>query len=106
MDLANKSCVPCQEGGKALSAEQISTLNTHLDAWTVVDDHHLSKAYAFNDFAQALDFVNKVGEIAETQNHHPDLSFGWGKAQVIIYTHAVNGLHENDFILAAKIDRI
>ena len=74
--------------------------------WQVVDGHHLWKAYTFPDFRTALDFVNKTGAIAEAEGHHPDLFLSWGKVEVKIWTHKINGLTESDFILAAKIDQI
>jgi 4a-hydroxytetrahydrobiopterin dehydratase len=72
----------------------------------VVDEHHLSKSHTFPDFVSALDFVNRVGAIAEQEGHHPDLYLSWGKVEVRIWTHKINGLTESDFILAAKIDRL
>lgn len=83
---------------------EIEKLAKELRGWEVVNDHHLRKAYTFEDFAAALRFVNSVGRLAEEQGHHPDICFGWGKAEVTIWTHKVNGLTESDFILAAKID--
>ena len=75
------------------------------DGWTLNRGGHLEKLYRFNDFAGTLDFVNKIGAIAETQNHHPDLYLAWGKCRVEIWTHLINGLTESDFVLAAKSDR-
>lgn len=74
--------------------------------WNVVDEHHIVRSYKFPDFKSALEFVNRVGAIAEEQGHHPDILLGWGKAEITTWTHAVNGLTESDFILAAKIDRL
>jgi 4a-hydroxytetrahydrobiopterin dehydratase len=74
--------------------------------WKMVDEHHLVRAYRFPDFKSALAFVNRVGEVAEEQGHHPDILLGWGKVEVTTWTHAVDGLTESDFILAAKIDRL
>lgn len=74
--------------------------------WNVVDEHHLVRLYKFPDFKSALDFVNRVGALAEDQGHHPDIALAWGKVEITIWTHAVNGLTESDFILAAKIDRL
>ena len=73
--------------------------------WKIVEEHHLSKTFSFPDFKTALDFVNRVGEAAETEGHHPDLCLSWGKVEVKTYTHKIDGLTESDFILAAKIDR-
>ena len=72
--------------------------------WRVVDEHHLEKAYAFDDFRQALDFTNRVGEIAEAEGHHPDVHLGWGRVKLTIWTHKIDGLTESDFILAAHAD--
>ena len=77
-----------------------------LAGWQVVDEHHLSKTYRFSDFRTALDFVNRVGAVAEEQGHHPDILLAWGKAEVTIHTHKIDGLTESDFILAAKLDRV
>lgn len=72
--------------------------------WRVVDEHHLEKAYAFDDFRQALDFTNRVGDIAEAEGHHPDVHLGWGRVTLTIWTHKIDGLTESDFILAARAD--
>jgi 4a-hydroxytetrahydrobiopterin dehydratase len=104
--LSSKKCVPCHGGVPRLKGEEITTLVSQLDGWRAVDEHHLQKAYRFPTFADALAFVNRAGEIAEEEGHHPDISFGWGYARLEIYTHAVGGLTESDFILAAKIDEI
>jgi 4a-hydroxytetrahydrobiopterin dehydratase len=74
--------------------------------WEIVEEHHLSKSYKFTNFAEALAFVNRAGRVAEQEGHHPDLAFGWGYARVEVWTHAIDGLSESDFILAAKIDEI
>jgi 4a-hydroxytetrahydrobiopterin dehydratase len=102
--LSSKSCVPCHGGVPRLKGEEIELLLAQLSGWRVVDEHHLHKAYQFTNFADALAFVNRVGSVAEREGHHPDISFGWGYARLEIYTHAVGGLTESDFILAAKID--
>ena len=102
--LASKHCVPCHGGVPRLKGEEIEQLLAQLEGWQVVEEHHLSKEYKFKNFADALAFVNRVGEIAEAEGHHPDIEFGWGYARVIIYTHAIGGLSESDFILAARID--
>ena len=74
--------------------------------WKVVNEHHLQKSYRFKDFREAQTFVNRVGDLAEEQGHHPDICFGWGQAEITIWTHKIDGLTESDFILAAKIDEI
>ena len=105
-DLAERQCVPCRGGVPPLAGEEIRTLAAQLGGWQVVNDHHLQKKYEFKDFRITLDFVNRVGELAEAQGHHPDICFGWGKAEITIWTHKIDGLTESDFVLAAKIDRL
>ena len=102
--LAEKHCVPCHGGVPRLGAEEAEALLRQLEGWEVVGGHHLSKEYRFQNFAEALAFVNRVGRVAEAEGHHPDVSFGWGYARLEIYTHAVGGLTESDFVLAARID--
>lgn len=105
-DLAKQSCVPCQGGVLPLSAEEREPLLERLgpNDWKVVGGHHLEKLYEFPDFVSALAFVNRVGEIAEQQRHHPDLYLTWGKVRIEIWTHKIDGLTESDFVLAAKCD--
>lgn len=105
-ELASRQCVPCKGGVPALRGEQITTLLNQLEGWKVVNQHHLQKSYRFADFREAQSFVNQVGEIAEEQGHHPDICFGWGQAEITIWTHKIDGLTESDFILAAKIDAL
>ena len=106
MSLAEKHCVPCKGGVPALQGEELDKLKSQLSGWQVVDGHHLLKTYAFPDFRTALDFVNKAGEIAESEGHHPDLLLSWGKVEVKTWTHKIDGLTESDFILAAKLDHL
>jgi 4a-hydroxytetrahydrobiopterin dehydratase len=107
MGLAEKECVPCKGGVPPLGHEEIVTLQKELQPeWRVVEDRYLDRVYAFPDFRTALDFVNRVGQIAESEGHHPDLELGWGRVRVQIFTHKIGGLTESDFILAAKIDRL
>ena len=105
-ELSSKQCVPCRGGVPPLQGDEIQRLLSQLSGWEVVREHHLKKNYSFSDFAEALKFVNRVGEIAEEQGHHPDICFGWGKVEVTIWTHKIDGLTESDFILAAKIDEL
>lgn len=105
-ELASKKCVPCKGGVPPLKDEALQTLQKQVEGWDVVEEHHLFKAFKFPDFRKALDFVNKVGEIAETEGHHPVITLTWGKVEITIYTHKINGLTESDFILAAKIDTL
>ena len=106
MSLAAKTCIPCREGVPALKGEELNKLQTQVPGWQVVGEHHLRKVYTFPDFRTALDFVNKTGAIAEAEGHHPDLLLSWGKVEVKIWTHKINGLTESDFILAAKIEEV
>ena len=104
-ELAERQCVPCRGGVPPLKGEEIPPLAAQLQGWQVVNEHHLQKTYTFKDFRGALDFIDRVGAIAEEQAHHPDICFGWGKAEIKIWTHKIDGLTESDFVLAAKIDR-
>ena len=106
MNLTEKTCTPCRGGVPPLQGEALDKLQAQVAGWQVVSGHHLWKAYSFPDFRTALDFVNKTGAIAESEGHHPDLLLSWGKVEVKIWTHKINGLTESDFILAAKIDQI
>jgi 4a-hydroxytetrahydrobiopterin dehydratase len=105
-ELAAKKCVPCQGGVPPLKEDQVRPLLAQLDQWQVVRNHHLQREFTFPDFVSALAFVNKVGEVAEAEGHHPDLYLTWGQARVEIWTHKIDGLTESDFILAAKIDQL
>ncbi len=105
-ELREIKCVPCSDGVPKLSEEERGTLLTEISGWQIVEDHHLKKRYSFADFSAALEFVNRVGQVAENEGHHPDISFGWGYAEISIWTHKIDGLSQNDFILAAKIDSI
>jgi 4a-hydroxytetrahydrobiopterin dehydratase len=105
MSLAEKHCVPCRGGVAPLGGEALQTMKTQVPGWQVVNNHHLSRTYTFPDFKIALDFVNRVGALAESEGHHPDLKLSWGSVGIDIWTHKIDGLTESDFILAAKIDR-
>lgn len=104
--LSQKECVPCRGGVPPLNGEEIAKLLPELNGWEVVKEHHLKKSYSFANFRESLAFVNRVGELAEEQGHHPDICFGWGTAEITIWTHKIDGLTESDFILAAKIDQL
>jgi 4a-hydroxytetrahydrobiopterin dehydratase len=104
--LADKKCVPCRGGVPALKGKDLENLNQQVPHWMVVNEHHLQREFKFPDFKQALDFVNKVGVLAEEQGHHPDILLAWGKAGITLWTHKIDGLTESDFIMAAKIDRL
>jgi 4a-hydroxytetrahydrobiopterin dehydratase len=105
-ELAGKHCVPCRGGVPALAGKELEDLAKQLPGWQVVDGHHLARTYEFPDFKSALAFVNQVGAVAEQEGHHPNIAFTWGKVEITIYTHKVNGLTESDFILAAKIEQL
>ena len=105
-NLLNKKCIPCSTYIDPLKGEKIHKFLNQIDGWIVINEHHLEKEYKLPDFKTGLDFVNKVGNIAEQEDHHPDIYLAWGKVKIIIYTHKIDGLSENDFILAAKIGKI
>ena len=108
-DLLKKKCVPCEGGVVPFNISEIHKYQKKVDGWDVIKDNKgiffLEKKFKFKNFLESQNFVNLVGKISEEEGHHPDLSFGWGYAKVTITTHAIEGLSENDFILAAKIDR-
>ena len=105
-DLARRKCIPCNGETPKLTTEEIAELHQQIPAWEVVLGHHLRQTFRFDDFAGALRFVNRIGEVAEAEGHHPDIALAWGRVEVEIWTHAIDGLSEADFILAAKIDRL
>jgi len=104
--LADKKCVPCRGGLPPLRGAELKKLHHAVPSWTVHEEHDIRREFTFPDFQQALDFVNRVGAVAEEQGHHPDIFLTWGKAAVTLWTHKIDGLSESDFIMAAKIDRI
>jgi 4a-hydroxytetrahydrobiopterin dehydratase len=104
--LAESKCDSCDTATKPLEFKEASQLLAELGGeWRIVDNHHLEKTFRFKDFRQALGFTNKIGEIAESVGHHPDIYLTWGKVRIEIFTHKVNGLTKDDFVLAAKFDR-
>jgi 4a-hydroxytetrahydrobiopterin dehydratase len=106
-ELARRTCIPCEGGIPPLKPEQSADLLRELGGtWQIVRNHHLANEYRFPDFLQALAAVNRIGQLAEEQGHHPDLHLAWGKVGVELWTHKIDGLTESDFILAAKIDAI
>tara|TARA_Y100000816_G_scaffold271125_1_gene235411 strand:- start:2263 stop:2607 length:345 start_codon:yes stop_codon:yes gene_type:complete len=109
-DLLNKKCVPCEGGLTPFDISEIHKYQKKIDGWEVIKDnknnYFIEKNFIFKNFVESQSFVNKVGEISENEGHHPDISYGWGYAKINISTHAIEGLSENDFILAAKIDKI
>ena len=109
-DLANKKCVPCEGGIPAFDLSEIHKYLKKIDGWNVLKNHknnyYIEKDFKFKNFKESEKFIIKVGEIAETEGHHPDINFGWGYAKIKISTHAIDGLAESDFVLAAKIDKL
>ena len=104
-NLSEKECIACSGWVPKLVGEALVNLHAELGSeWSVVDEHHLEKTYKFSNFRKALDFTNTVGELAEEQNHHPDIFLAWGKVKVTIWTHKIDGLTESDFGFAAKAD--
>jgi len=104
-ELASRHCVRCKGGTPPLTQAEIDPLLAQLDDWRAVDAHHLTKTFEFENFVDALAFVNRFGAIAEQEGHHPDLYLAWGKVRVDVWTHKINGLTESDFVLAAKADK-
>jgi len=105
--LAEKTCTPCRGGVPPLGRNEAETLRTNVKDWQLLDDaHRIERKFAFKDFREALCFVVGIGELAEAERHHPDVSFGWGYAAVSLQTKKIKGLHENDFIMAVKIDQL
>ncbi len=102
--LAEKKCTPCEKGAPPLKGAPLKILAEQVCEWDLVEDHHLRREFTFDDFQEALEWVNMVGEIAETEGHHPWFHFTYGQVILEVFTHKVDGLVENDFILAAKID--
>lgn len=106
-DLIQKKCLPCTAGATPLSREEAATLLSQVPEWTLGGEGtEISRTFRFPDFKGALAFANRVGDLAEEEGHHPDLLVSWGKVKVLLSTHAIKGLSENDFILAAKIDAL
>jgi len=109
-ELFKKKCLPCEGGVIPFDISEIHKYQTKVDGWDIIEDKNkvffLFKKFEFENFAKSQSFINEVGKISEDEGHHPDISFGWGYAEIKITTHAIKGLSENDFILAAKIDRI
>lgn len=106
--LASKKCVPCEGGVDPLTPKEALELMKELDpSWMLIDDAHLLvREFEFKNFADALAFANKVGDIAEAEGHHPDMNIAWGRVAIELTTHAIEGLSENDFIVASKVDQI
>lgn len=103
-DLARRRCTPCREGMPSLDAASATALLARLDGWTIEQGPRLARRWRFRDFSSALAFVNRIGAIADGEDHHPDITLAWGRVGVELWTHAARGLTENDFIVAAKFD--
>ena len=106
MGLAEKNCVPCRGGVPPLDPDAVAGYLRELEGWQAVDNHHLTKTYKLVNFREALALVDRIGAMAEEQNHHPDLYLSWGKVRVDIWTHKINGLTESDFVFAARCDAL
>lgn len=109
--LVQKKCMPCEKGTPALKEERLYEMQRLLEKggsrdWKIVEEHHLEKEYSFRNFKEALHFTNQVGALAEQEGHHPDLYLSYGKVKILLWTHKIGGLSENDFIFAAKCDLI
>ena len=105
--LTAKTCIPCKGGVPSLTRAEAKQYLDETPNWALDGAAgRIERRFAFGNFAEALDFVNRVGALAEDEGHHPDIAFGWGYCNVVLYTHKIKGLHENDFIMAAKIDRL
>jgi 4a-hydroxytetrahydrobiopterin dehydratase len=108
-ELSSRTCVPCRGGVPPLKGKELAGLHRQLPDfahWNVVNEHHITRTFTFPDFVKGLEFVNRVGAVAEEQGHHPDILLTWGKVEVTLWTHKVDGLTESDFIMAAKIDKL
>ncbi|WP_409229287.1 4a-hydroxytetrahydrobiopterin dehydratase [Gudongella sp. SC589] len=106
-DLSNKKCTPCEVGAIPLQPEEIKNMLKDLDeGWSSDDDKSIHKTFKFDDFMGAMNFANSIAKLAEEEGHHPTLTVSWGKLKASLMTHKIKGLHENDFILAAKIDKL
>lgn len=105
--LTDKVCIPCSGGVPPLEDDVQDRLRTQLDEdWRIVKRHHLERRFTFEDFVGALAMTNRIGELAEEEGHHPELTLTWGRLDVRIWTHKIDGLTESDFVLAAKIDQL
>lgn len=107
MSLTSKTCVPCRGGIPPLKPVEARAFLKQTPGWELIDeDTKIRRSFKLSDFAEAMTLVGKVGELAESEGHHPDITFGWGYCTVLFYTHKIKGLHENDFIMAAKVNEL
>ena len=106
-DLSKKHCVPCEGSAKPLDKEEIAKYLLQLkSSWAIVDDKEIQKTFKLKNFVKAIEFVNKIAEVAESEGHHPDITINYNKVKIQLATHAIKGLSENDFVIAAKIEAI
>jgi 4a-hydroxytetrahydrobiopterin dehydratase len=105
-ELASQTCVPCRGGVPPLKGDELRQILQEVPQWQVINEHHVTRTFPFPDFKHALAFVNRVGEVAEQQGHHPDILLTWGKAEITMWTHKIDGLTRSDLIMAAKIDQL
>jgi 4a-hydroxytetrahydrobiopterin dehydratase len=105
-ELASQTCIPCRGGVPPLKGDELRQILQEVPQWKAINEHHVTRTFTFPDFKQALAFVNRVGEIAEQQGHHPDILLTWGKAEITMWTHKIDGLTRSDLIMAAKIDQL
>jgi 4a-hydroxytetrahydrobiopterin dehydratase len=106
-ELTRKSCEPCRGGIEPMTADEAESYLAQVPGWELSGDgRRIKRCFSFGNFKGALDFVNEIGELAEAEGHHPEIHFGWGYCKVEIFTHKIGGLHQNDFILAAKINEL
>lgn len=107
MPLTNQHCIPCQGGIPPLTGHEAEKYLAEIPGWTLAENAtRLQRTFKFKNFISALEFVNLAGNLAEKEAHHPDITFGWGYCTVVLYTHKIKGLHENDFIMAAKLNAL
>ena len=107
MDLHKKKCLPCEGGIPPMEEDEINQFLKEIDGrWKSIDNHHLERTWEFEDFENALNFVNKTGQICEKEGHHANYELGWGFVKIIIWTHKIDGLTSSDFVLAAKFDQL
>lgn len=106
-ELAQQKCIPCQGDTPPLEGDELQELYTQLGgSWQLEDDHHLTSEFEFDNFIEALEYTNQVGEMSEEQGHHPEIYLTWGKVKLKVYTHAIDGLAKSDFVWAAKAEKI
>ena len=107
VNFSKKTCSPCQKGTKPLKGSLLQDLHKQLSSgWHIIDEHHLEKELSFKNFKEALAYTNQIGALAEKEGHHPDIHLSYGKVKILLWTHKIDGLSENDFILAAKYDNL